>query len=338
MDRSRPPRTTRPPRPLRRIQPALRPRHHVRPQDRRQCQLHPLLHAARSDGGPDAPATYQATNECTLLLAWRQPLKHSSPHRSIALGIGIRGPLRHRSIVTARSRRSACRCGSLTVLVGGNGVGKTNLYRALQLLHAAAHRQYRRRTSPAKAALARSCLGRRPQGPRAAPVLVAAVDFDTLTDGSGRLRWPRYDLDLGFPPSYEVDIGFPMPEGSPPPSRPKPRSRPSRSRSAIRQSHHALMERKGPAVWARDNAGKRESVARIACSPAKRLSEPARRPYPKSTPCASPSPPGASSTASAPTQDSACAALRSPVTADHARRRWQQPRRRLRNPPPYPPG
>ncbi len=43
LDRRRPQRTAHPPRPLCRVQPALRPRHHLRPQDRRQCRRHPEL-------------------------------------------------------------------------------------------------------------------------------------------------------------------------------------------------------------------------------------------------------------------------------------------------------
>ena len=46
VDRGRPRGAARPPRPLRRVQPPLRPRHDLRPQDRRQRRLDPLVHAA----------------------------------------------------------------------------------------------------------------------------------------------------------------------------------------------------------------------------------------------------------------------------------------------------
>ena len=49
LDRGRARGAARPPRALCRVQPDLRPRHGVRPQDRRQRRLDPLLHAARGE-------------------------------------------------------------------------------------------------------------------------------------------------------------------------------------------------------------------------------------------------------------------------------------------------
>ncbi len=55
LDRRRPRRTMRAARALRRIQPALRPRHDLRPQDRRQCRLDPVVAAADGESGPKRP-------------------------------------------------------------------------------------------------------------------------------------------------------------------------------------------------------------------------------------------------------------------------------------------
>lgn len=135
----------------------------------------------------------------------------------------------------------------LSVLVGANGVGKTNLYRALELVRAAA-------TGELAHAIARegglgSTMWAGERKASEPPRMVLRVGLDDVLDGD----------EGGFRPSYEVEVGF----GD---SRyeavfelePQIKS----ELLTIRQGRRdvALLERKGAAAWYRDDSGSRRQL------------------------------------------------------------------------------
>jgi predicted ATPase len=136
----------------------------------------------------------------------------------------------------------------LSVLVGANGVGKTNLYRALELVRAAA-------TGELSLLLARegglgSAMWAGPRKAGEPPRMVLRVGLDDILA----------DDDGGFAPSYEVAIGFGDSRyeavfGHEPQIKAEALT--------IRQGRRdvALLERKGAAAWYRDEAGHRRQLA-----------------------------------------------------------------------------
>ena len=135
----------------------------------------------------------------------------------------------------------------LSVLVGANGVGKTNLYRALELVRAAA-------TGELSLMLAREgglgsamWAGERKATER--PRMVLRVGLEDVLSGD----------EGGFVPTYEVEIGFgdhryeAVFELEP---QMKAES------LTIHQGRRdvALLERKGAAAWYRDDAGNRRQL------------------------------------------------------------------------------
>lgn len=143
-------------------------------------------------------------------------------------GVSIEG---YRSI-----RRIAFPVGHLTVLVGRNGVGKTNLYRALELVQAAARGTITRNI--AREGGLDSVLWAGPRR-RGSPV---------------RLRLGAELGDL----AYEIEIGLPAPaEAAISPTEPLVKA----ERLILRAAANPvlLMERKGPTVWLRDESGRRQT-------------------------------------------------------------------------------
>lgn len=135
----------------------------------------------------------------------------------------------------------------LSVLVGANGVGKTNLYRALELVRAAA-------TGDLSLLLAREggldsamwAGERKASEPRR---MVLRVGLDDILAGD----------EGGFAPSYEVAIGF----GDSRYEAVFPLEPQIKAESlTIRQGRRnvALLERKGAAAWYRDEAGNRRQM------------------------------------------------------------------------------
>src|SRR5690606_28617933 len=135
----------------------------------------------------------------------------------------------------------------LSVLVGANGVGKTNLYRALELVRAAA-------TGDLSLLLAREggldsamwAGERKASEPRR---MVLRVDLNDILAGD----------EGGFAPSYEVAIGF----GDSRYEAVFPLEPQIKAESlTIRQGRRnvALLERKGAAAWYRDEAGNRRQM------------------------------------------------------------------------------
>lgn len=147
----------------------------------------------------------------------------------------------------------------LTVLVGGNGVGKTNLYRSLELLQAAA------RGTLADEIAREGGLGSIfwAGGKNLSP----DGDFDPMyrTDGYRKgeghsLRLAASFADLGdgsFDPTYHLELGFPIKivaAAFPNEAQVKAESLDWRQRGKAVN----LMERKAGTAWARDTDGRRE--------------------------------------------------------------------------------
>lgn len=146
--------------------------------------------------------------------------------------VGITG---YRSI-----RSLICPVGSLTVLVGNNGVGKTNLYRSLELVQAAA-----RGTLAEEIALEGGLASVHFAGPlktHEKPRLVLEATIDGILESEDPLR---YRIDLGFP--TPADAAF----------REEAQVKTEALDLLQRKRTVELMERKGPAVWARNEAGQR---------------------------------------------------------------------------------
>ncbi len=147
----------------------------------------------------------------------------------------------------------------LTVLVGGNGVGKTNLYRSLELLQAAA------RGSLADEIAREGGLGSIfwAGGKNLSP----DGGFDPMyrTDGyrkgeGNSLRLAASFADLGdgsFDPTYRLEVGFASKEAV----AAFPNEAQIKTESLEWQQRGktvSLMDRKGGMAWARDAAGRRE--------------------------------------------------------------------------------
>jgi len=130
----------------------------------------------------------------------------------------------------------------LTVVVGANGVGKTNLYRALQLLQAAASGTLAREIAGEGGMAAAMWAGaRRDKGPPRIALSVAfAADGDDPSDAAG----PAY--------SYEVAIGFRTPTGAAFAEEPQVKEETLTFHAPRRRMK--MLERRGPSVTARDRA------------------------------------------------------------------------------------
>jgi predicted ATPase len=131
----------------------------------------------------------------------------------------------------------------LTVLVGGNGVGKTNLYRALEMVRAAA-------IGDLTLALARegglaSAMWAGPRRTTEAPRLRFEVGLDTIlpTDEEAAFL-PRYAVEVGFGDSRYEAVFAEEPQI-------KAESLTLPGRRSV-----TLLDRKGPAAWYRDETGR----------------------------------------------------------------------------------
>jgi predicted ATPase len=139
----------------------------------------------------------------------------------------------------------------LTVLVGGNGVGKTNLYRSLELLSAAARgtlaQEIAREGGLGSVMYAGEMKAHEPRR------LVLEVTVDELTQAAGDPPM-RYRAELGFPLQVEgrVQTAAFLTE-----SKVKLESLEILGGNKPVQ----LMERKGPATWVRDESGRKQAVA-----------------------------------------------------------------------------
>lgn len=139
--------------------------------------------------------------------------------------------------------------GALTVFIGPNGAGKTNLYRALQLLQAAAAGTLAYELA-SEGGMASAMWAGQHRANQPAQIRLAA-DFA--------------DPEMGAPLfSYEVTAGFT------PPTPPGPRGAfplEPQIKDELLAFHHRgrsvkLLERRGPAVFARDPEGRRKEISR----------------------------------------------------------------------------
>lgn len=134
----------------------------------------------------------------------------------------------------------------LTVLVGANGVGKTNIYRGLELVRAAA-------TGDLAMSIAREgglasvlWAGQRrvTEGPR----LCLEVGLDMDVPERDAVFLPRYRVEIGFGDSKYQAVFAEEPQ--------------IKSETLILPGHRkvTLLERKGPAGWYRDDDGTRRQL------------------------------------------------------------------------------
>lgn len=137
--------------------------------------------------------------------------------------------------------------GRLTVFVGANGVGKTNLYRVLQLLQAAAAGALSRELAVEGGMESAHWAGQRRVGELARITLSAAFAADEAAP------------NLAY--SYEVTVGVPSPCG-PGAFSLEPQIKEEALRFHHRGRSPKLLERKGPAAMARDTDEKRIEISR----------------------------------------------------------------------------
>jgi predicted ATPase len=151
--------------------------------------------------------------------------------------VSIRG---YRSVRRLQLPVDAC-----AVFVGANGVGKTNLYKALGLLRSAADGTLTRAIAGEGGIESVLWAGKRQ---RHAPVrLVLKGHFDG----------PEYGVEVGLPHSYEVEIGLRKPTEAAFTIEPLVKE----ERLVVRHGQRdvVMMERKGPLVTLRDEDGKRQA-------------------------------------------------------------------------------
>ncbi|WP_224703261.1 AAA family ATPase [Devosia aquimaris] len=148
----------------------------------------------------------------------------------------------------------------LTVLVGGNGVGKTNLYRSLELLQAAARGTLTDEIAREGGLGSIFWAGGKNLSPD------GGFDPKYRTDGYRKGEGNKLQLAAGFAdladgdfdPTYRLELGFPTPTAAAFPNE-------------AQVTHESLdwqqrgkpvnlMERKGGVIWARDAEGRRETV------------------------------------------------------------------------------
>jgi predicted ATPase len=135
--------------------------------------------------------------------------------------------------------------GQLSVFVGANGVGKTNLYNALALLRRAADGTITR--AIAEEGGLDSVLWAGPRPDRKPVRLVLKARFDEL----------EYVVETGLPHSYEVEIGLRQTTEAAFLLEPLVKAERLIVRHGRRES--VMMERKGPLVTLRNDRGERES-------------------------------------------------------------------------------
>jgi predicted ATPase len=154
----------------------------------------------------------------------------------------------------------------LTVFVGANGVGKTNLYRALQLLQAAAAGTLARELASEGGMESVLWAGKRASNK---PVRIKLeVSFgenqngglDEPDDGSVAATGlaQQYKIDVGLAPQYKIEVGIRVPTAAAFLLEPQVKEETLTWHTGRRAV--ALLERKGPSASARNEDGKREAL------------------------------------------------------------------------------
>lgn len=144
----------------------------------------------------------------------------------------------------------------LTVLVGANGVGKTNLYRSLELLQAAARGSLADEIAREGGLGSVFWAGGRNLTPDGRFDPKFRTDGYRRGDGRPRLKL-GVELDLdGANPRYDIEIGFPGPAEAAFPLEALVKE--ERLAVTVGGKSVAMMERDGPAAWIRDAQGRRQ--------------------------------------------------------------------------------
>lgn len=138
-------------------------------------------------------------------------------------------------------RKIVCPVSDLDVFVGGNGVGKTNLYRALELIRAAAANTLGLELAQEGMASA-FWAGQRRSGPARIALEVSLSDPEARGAARGVYR---YHVEIGFPPK-EASPAFEL--------EPQIKEEWLSYDGGGRQVR--LVDRRGPSVMARDEAGR----------------------------------------------------------------------------------
>jgi predicted ATPase len=145
--------------------------------------------------------------------------------------------------------------GRLTVFVGANGVGKTNLYRALQLLQASAVGALARELASEGGMESALWAGKRIQNK---PVRIKlSVGFGEGSGAKGQVEFD-YAVEAGLVQQYQIEVGLGVPTSAAFPLEPQIKEERLTWHDGRRAV--ALLERKGPAAFVRNESGKREPL------------------------------------------------------------------------------
>jgi predicted ATPase len=145
--------------------------------------------------------------------------------------------------------------GGLTVFVGANGVGKTNLYRALQLLQASAAGTLAREIASEGGMESALWAGKRANNKPARIKLQVGLGSDT--DRSGQSSFD-YDVEVGVVHSYEVDIGVRAPTAAAFALEPQVKEEALVFHGDKRPL--TVLDRKGPRATAIDDQGRKHAL------------------------------------------------------------------------------
>lgn len=137
----------------------------------------------------------------------------------------------------------------LGVFVGANGVGKTNLYRALQLLQAAAKGTLSHELAAEGGMASALWAGERRRHEPARIILKAGF----TGAGFGAPDY-SYEIAAGLAPSYEIEVGLRRPTAAAFPFEPQVKEETLTLRHGKRLVK--VLDRRGPAVAARDLEGR----------------------------------------------------------------------------------
>jgi predicted ATPase len=147
--------------------------------------------------------------------------------------------------------------GGLTVFVGANGVGKTNLYRALQLLQASAAGTLARELASEGGMQSALWAGKRMANKPARMKL--SVGLGAAGGPGDRAQGEfNYGVEIGVAYSYEVDIGVRMPTAAAFPLEPQVKEETLLFRNGRRPL--TILERRGPRAVATDEEGRKASL------------------------------------------------------------------------------
>jgi len=145
--------------------------------------------------------------------------------------------------------------GGLTVFVGANGVGKTNLYRALQLLQASAAGTLSRELASEGGMQSALWAGKRRANQPARIKLSVGLGGADRGRPQGELR---YGEETGVTYSYEIDIGLPMPTAAALPLEPQVKEETLLFHKGRRPV--TILQRRGPSATATDEEGKKQAL------------------------------------------------------------------------------